>query len=127
MTSLKTLNKAHNPEEMLTAYCEVARMTVNSDQLRYWCLRHCVDQYAAWEYYDQVMYVTDTGDRWRFSTESTPVRPYVSEYKRYSWYWLLRYEDHVRAESRGYQSWLKWYQMMAHKIQKHIELIGHSQ
>ena len=123
----KILHRQHNPEEMLTSYCEVSRWRLTEDQMTYWCLRYCVDQYAMWQYYDQVMYMTDTGDTWRFSTESTPVRPYVSEHKRFSWYWLLRYEDHIRAESRGYQTWLKWYQINTHRIQKHIELIGHSE
>ena len=123
MTSLKTLNRAHNPTEMLTAYCEVARMTLNLDQLRYWCLRHCVDQYGAWSAYDQVIYVTDEGDTWRISTETQAVRPYLSEYKQFSWYWLLRYEDAHDIELRGYQSWLKWVKMMGDRVRKHIELI----
>jgi len=123
MTCLKTLNRAQNPEEMLTAYCEVSRWRLNPDQLRYWCLRHCVDQYAAWSAYDQVIYQTDTGDTWRFSTETQAVRPYLSEYKQFSWYWLLRYEHHTTAESRGYQSWCEWVRMMGDRVQKHIELI----
>ena len=114
--------KQHDSQAMLTAYCEQSRWCMTEDQVRYWCLRHAVDQYAHWRGWSHFEYVTDHEHRWWISCAHTPIQERVSQYRCHSWYALTHYEDHVMPQKRGYENWLEWWYKQDQRVQKWIRL-----